>query len=230
MYGVRINGIHSDELGLILTEKYISSPSVKTNKIEIPGRSGSIDLSEVLTGEPSYEDRTIKLTFYSKAKVHDWSAESSRIDNLWCGKTVQIVFDDDISYFWKGRVTGVQPSYSGKNETIEIVATVDPYKYDIISSMVDWEWDCFDFDNGIINEAGNLVVSGTTSFILICRNKVSWPEFTVSDAMTLTYDGITYNLAKGTQKLYRMFLHEGNNELVFNGNGTISINYVGGQL
>lgn len=229
-YGVLINGIRSDSVNLILTEKYISSPKVKSKRIEIPGRNGSIDLSEVLTGAPTYEDRTMKLTFYSRYKVQDWAEEISKLNNLWCGNRVEIVFDDDVSYRWKGRVVSIQPAYNGRNETIQLEAIVEPYKYDIFSSAVDWEWDCFDFNTGIINEAGNLIVDGTTSFTLVCRKKVSWPEFIVSDEMTVTYQDVTYHLIPGTQKLYRLFFHEGNNDLVFNGHGSVSINYVGGQL
>jgi hypothetical protein len=52
-----------------------------------------------------------------------------------------------------------------------IEADVDPFKYDVFSSDEDWEWDIFDFENGIINEAAEIVVNGATSFMLVGRRK-----------------------------------------------------------
>ena len=50
--GITIDGKHTSDFGLKLTDMYISLPPVKENIIEIPGMSGGIDASEVLTGEP----------------------------------------------------------------------------------------------------------------------------------------------------------------------------------
>ena len=39
------------EYGLLLASKSISLPEVRTNMIDVPGRDGLLDASEVLTGE-----------------------------------------------------------------------------------------------------------------------------------------------------------------------------------
>ena len=77
---------------------------------------------------------------------------------------------------------------------------------------------------------GELIVDGETTITLICRRKRMFPIFTASENMTVTYDGEIYNLKSGSQKLYDLFLCEGENELTFNGNGTVSIDYIGGSL
>lgn len=50
---------------LILTAKSVTPPEVKTYYVDIDGRSGSLDLSEALTGEISYQDRTVSASFWT---------------------------------------------------------------------------------------------------------------------------------------------------------------------
>ena len=100
----------------------------------------------------------------------------------------------------------------------------------MFSSAVDWEWDSFDFEEGIINETGQLIVNGSVTISLVCRRKRMFPIFTASAPITMLYDGVTYNLLVGSQKFYDIFLCEGVNEFTFTGNGTVSIDYIGGSL
>ena len=57
-----------------------------------------------------------------------------------------------------------------------------------------------------------------------------FPTFIASADMSVIFEGITYNLKAGSQKVYDIFLCEGKNELTFTGKGTVSINYIGGSL
>lgn len=231
MNGVKIGDKHSyDDFGLILSVKEISPPEPQINLIDVPMRDGSIDLTETLSEDVKYKDRTIKLTFAVIDPVDTWSAKISTINNYIHGKRLKIVFDDDASFYYIGRVA-VDDWTSDKNiGKLVVKCTVDPFKYDMISSAVDWEWDLFDFEDGIINETGGLVVNGSTTIKLICRRKRMFPVFTASAAMTVSYDGEVYNLKEGSQKIYDIFFCEGENELTFTGNGTISIDYTGGSL
>ena len=49
-------------------------------------------------------------------------------------------------------------------------------------------------------------------------------------AMTITYNGITYSLAAGENKIYSIALGEGEHTLTFEGNGIVSVEYRGGRL
>jgi hypothetical protein len=111
-----------------------------------------------------------------------------------------------------------------------IGADVDPFKYDVFSSDEDWEWDIFDFENGIINEAAEIVVNGATSFMLVGRRKRTFPTFTVSGNVSLVFDGVVHTLPSGASKVYDIFLNEGENVLELMGNGVVSIAYRGGSL
>jgi len=231
MLGVKIGTIHTyNDWGLILSSKIISPPEPQLKMLTVPMRDGSLDLTEALTDEIKYKDRKITLTFTVVDPVNVHPSKVSMIKNYLQGQRLPIVFDDDIAFYYIGRAKVSKWTTKKNIGTLVIECTVEPFKYDVLSSAVDWEWDVFDFEEGIINETGELIVNGTRTITLICRRKRMFPTFTASANMTVKYDGETYNLKAGTQKMYDIFLCEGNNELTFAGNGTVSIEYTGGSL
>lgn len=231
MYSVRIGEKHAyDDWGIILSSKVISPPTPQIKQVNIPLRDGALDLTETLSEEIRYNDRSISLAFTVVDPIKQWPAKISEIQNYVQGKRLKIVFDDDAAFYYIGRVAVNEFKSNKTIGTLVIECTVEPFKYDVLSSVVDWEWDIFDFDEGIINEAGELIVNGSRTINLICRKKRMLPIFTVSAAMTVTYDGEVFNLLPGEQKLYELFLIEGENELTFTGTGTVTIDYRGGSL
>ena len=231
MIGVTIGDKHSyNDWGLILSSKTISPPVPKTNNVSVPLMDGTIDLTEILTEDIKYEDRPLSFTFSVIDKRNTWTEKISEIENYIHGKRLKIVCDDDPAFYYIGRVSVDSWNSDRRVGKLVVKCTVEPFKYDISSSAVDWEWDIFDFEQGIINETGELIVDGTRTITLICRRKRMFPIFTASAAMTVKFDGVTYNLPAGSNKIYDIFLCEGENELMFTGNGTVSIDYIGGSL
>ena len=230
MIGVTIGEKHTfKDWGIILSSKEISPPEPQINRIDVPLRDGSIDLTESVTEDIKFKDRTITLNF-TVLDHTKWTATVSEIQNYLHGKQLKIVFDDDLAFYYYGRVS-VNTWATEKNiGSLVVECQVEPFKYDVFSSAVDWEWDVFDLEEGIINETGELIVNGETTISLICRRKRMFPIFTASEPMTVKYDDEIFHLAAGEQKLYGLFLCEGVNELTFNGNGTVAIDYKGGSL
>lgn len=68
MNGVKFGSKHSyDDWGLILKSRpVISPPSPKTIYIDVPGADGIIDLTESMTGEVKFNNRTITFEFNSR--------------------------------------------------------------------------------------------------------------------------------------------------------------------
>ena len=228
---VMIGEKHSyNDFKLLLTSKVISPPSPQINKVSVPLRDGAIDLTCALTDDVKYDDRKITMTFTMIEPSKSWPERVSQIQNYLHGQRMKIVFDDDAAFYYIGRISVNEWASSRHNGKLVIEGSVEPFKYDITSSAVDWEWDTFDFEQGIINEMGELIVDGSKTITLICRRKRMFPVFTVSADMTVTFDGETYNLKAGSQKVYDIFFAEGENELTFTGNGTVTIDYTGGSL
>lgn len=229
--GVMFGEYHSlDDLGLIFNTKTISEPKAQTKLVSVPSRNGLIDMTEVLTGDVRYEDRTISMSFTITDNVNRWESKRMELANLFHGQRMRIVFDDDEAFYWLGRVTVGDLKPSKSVATITIKATVDPYKYNITTSEDDWLWNPFDFEFGIINETADIEVDGTKTVVIVGGQRWENPIITSDAEMTVTFDGVTYDIVEGSQVIYDIVIEEGENELVFNGNGTVSINYVGGSL
>ena len=56
------------------------------------------------------------------------------------------------------------------------------------------------------------------------------PNLNVTGTVTLTVNGVTYELAEGKQQLVNFILVEGNNAIKISGNGTLVITYRQGAL
>ena len=63
MKGVKFGNYHSyNDLDLILSQKIIGTPSIKTEVIDIPGGDGVLDLTEYF-GETKYGNRPLTFEF-----------------------------------------------------------------------------------------------------------------------------------------------------------------------
>ena len=136
----------------------ISSPVPRKNYIDVPGMDGKLDLSESLTGEINYENRKIKLIFEVEGNYEKWSTISSEIMNFLHCRQAKIIIDTDKCFYYVGRfeLTSTKEDYL-YGELI-LSGDVEPYKYEVTSSLEDWLWNDFNFENGIIREYKDLQV------------------------------------------------------------------------
>lgn len=230
--GVTFGDKHSyKDFGLILEERpTVSPPEPKTVYVEVPGADGSLDLTEVLTGEVMYKERAITCKFGITDDREKWAAIYSNVLNALNGKRMKIILDEDPEYYYTGRVTVPEWDTDIAFPTITIKATVDPYKMSVHVSTEDWEWDTFNFETGVIHEL-RVEVSGTTETTIVNERKTVVPTLNASaDGMTVAFNGTTYPLSKGDNKITDIRLKEGENVLTFSGAGTITIIYRGGSL
>ena len=208
----------------------ISSPVPRKNYIDVPGMDGKLDLSESLTGEINYENRKIKLIFEVEGNYEKWSTISSEIMNFLHGRQAKIIIDTDKCFYYVGRfeLTSTKEDYL-YGELI-LSGDVEPYKYEVTSSLEDWLWNDFNFENGIIREYKDLQVVNKLKVNVVGRRKTVYPTIESSDNMKANFNSTVYDIKKGTYRYLDMGLKEGNNNIVFDGNGTISIDYRGGSL
>lgn len=217
--------------GLILNDVYPSAPVPKTTFIDIPGRDGSIDLTEAL-GSVRFENRylTIVLTDlnYKLSVGEEFALLQREID----GRRVKVILDKMPSYYYTGRVISFSDvEQKGLTGTITITVEIEPYRYSIYDADNPWLWDPFNFLTDMAIDAGSFPVNGTTTrHIYVGMNDVT-PTITVTSDMTLEFEGKTYELHTGTINNFDIRL-KGNKEniLVFKGNGTVTIDYMGGRF
>lgn len=196
---------------LILTSKSVTPPEPKTNYVDLDGADGTLDLSEALTGEVVYKDRTVSATFWTD---HGTRAERtlllSRIRQALHGKKVKIVEPDDPDHYFFGRVIIKDETNNRAYTTISIECPCEPWRYSLMDSV------------------RSIAVSGSQVTNLVITNnglKTLTPEITVTGSVNITYDGSTVSLVAGTYKISDLRLYQGVNVVGVSGEGSVSFTY-----
>lgn len=218
-----------DDFGLILTDKNIGFPEPKLEEVDVIGADGVIDLSEVLNDDIKYKTRKLQFTFTVLKGNKYWASTVADVANYLHGKKLRIHMDFDPAYYYTGRCKINSFKTSKRLCTITIDAECEPYRLDINGNGEKWLWDTFSFQNGFIR-VNAVTVNGSLQVNLQNQRKIVSPTFTCSTAMTVTFDGVTYNLPKGKTQVLGIRLQYGTNYVTFKGNGTVKIEYQGGAL
>lgn len=231
--GVLIGDKHTlKDWGLGWLAITLGFPEPKTYEQDVPCADGTIDLTEAMTGgDVKYKNRSLSLEFEVPDRdFGDWANKVSEIANYLHGQKMKIILDNDKAFYYIGRLTVDTEKTDREESKLVLSGDVEPYKYEICSSLEDWLWDPFNFNNGIIRNYKDLEVNGTQTLVIRGRRKKVIPVFECSTAMTVSFEGMDYNLPAGRSKVFDIYLGEGDNELVFTGNGTVSVDYRGGML
>lgn len=195
--GVRSGDKHTfDDWGLSLMSIEISEPETITHIIEIPGRRTPLDLTEAVYGEPTFKNRTIKMTFIQdRNRYSSWHGLDSEIRNHCHGRRMQIILDTDPAWYWIGRISVASSKDMVWLTKFEITASVEPYKYAVLSTLDDWRWDSFSFRTGVIRNYKNLSIPESKVITVIGSPVPVTPKIKVSKAMTLVVAGKSFSLA-----------------------------------
>ena len=210
MKGILFGELHSyRDLKMILSEKEIGAPHVKTKLIEIEGADGTIDLTDFF-GEPKYGDVTHKFTFSTIVPWNDFLSHYSNVKNALHGKKLRIILDDDPSFYYVGRCY-VSSFTNEKNiGTITVECECEPYKYKLAKTVV------------------TQAVDGTDIIVLTNSRKRAVPEITITTDTSLNIVYQVYNiwdLGSGSYTLPDLELVAGANEVTVTGTGSISFSW-----
>lgn len=235
--GVLFNEKHSyRDWGMYLkTRPVISPPKPKTVYVNLPEADGQIDLTQALTGEVAFESRTITCTFTVLDARERWPFLYSEIMDYLHGENIKVVFDDDPSYYYEGRFQVDQWQSNKMSSTLVITGIVDPYKMERSSSLNDWLWDPFCFETDVVRNWLDIRIDGNLTMAVVGGRKSVVPTFTVSldnanNPIKLTIEKKNYQLVNGKNRNPNIVIREGKQNLIFNGHGTVSIDYRGGRL
>ena len=197
---------------IVLTKADIPLPTPKTSTVDIKGADGVLDLSEVLTGDILYNNRTIKLSFEMMDDT-DYYNLISEISNYLHGQRITFNLSNDEDYYYAGRATINQWECVKRKGKIVISVDCEPYKYAVIETIKKVQ---------VSNQTKTVTLSNS-------RKRVC-PMLNVTGTITLTINGVDYNLAEGKQQLVNFILVEGNNAIKISGNGILTITYRQGAL
>lgn len=215
---------------------YIGDPEMETTYIEVPGRTGLIDASEVISGRRIYKKRSLEFELGGIRDRLDWDGVISAFRNNVDGRVCRLTLDNDKSYYWRGRVYIRGFDRFRDLGTFSLaVPTADPYKYNKTSSAEPWLWDPFNFETDMITYIGAITVVGSAAVTIPHGHMATSPELVVSDmtssTFTVTANGMTYPLTVGTNRVPSILVGgDSDVELEFTGDAKIQIVYRSGSL
>ena len=167
--------------GAIITNSdVIGMPEPNTVLLEVPGRSGRLDLSEVLTGDVTYSNREIKLELAAQTNRDRWVETCFHIFNKFHGRVVHVTFDEDPGHFYVGRCSITQPKRVATAGTMVITIDAEPYRYE--------------------SEVYEVTLTGATNTLSGTVENLRMPavpKVTVPGACQLFAGGKVYELAAG---------------------------------
>lgn len=205
-----------DTWGALLSTFEIGEAQPKTNYIDIPGGDGSIDLTEALTGEVAYENRTIRATFTLTQPRAEWRAIIDQIRAYCHGRKFNIEAPDDAEHYFIGRVTIGPLEIDGAIATFDLTAICEPYKYKNERTVHDF----------------TIGSSGTLTVTLINSRRRAIPSLTINNTTQVQKGAVSLSLSAGEHLITSLPLTEGENVLTFTANQgtTIKISYQEGGL
>lgn len=217
------------------TRPVVNPPEVKTQIMEIPGRNGFLDLSELLTGDIVYGSRQGSWTFIAHPDYHDtepWNVRYQRIAQYLHGKTHTVILEDDPNYYYEGRLKVNQWAPGANWSQVAIDYTLMPFKKEITMSDEPWKWDPFCFVGGIIRGYHGIDISGTKEIHIDTGEERVTPIIIGSNCsgLTLLHRGFFYPISNGENIIPGLTLKGEGNTLLFNGTGTVAIRFRGGWL
>ena len=167
--------------GAIITNSdVIGMPEPNTVLLEVPGRSGRLDLSEVLTGDVTYSNREIKLELAAQTNRDRWTETCFHIFNKYHGRVVHVTFDEDPVHFYVGRCSITSPKRVATAGTMVITIDAEPYRYE--------------------SEVYEVTLTGATNTLSGTVENLRMPavpKVTVPGACQLFAGGKVYELAAG---------------------------------
>ena len=196
---------------LTLTEKDLTPPEPKTNYISLDGAHGTLDLTEALTGEAVYDDRTVTASFWtSEGTFQERRAVLKSITAALHGKKVKIVEPDDPEHYFLGRVKVMSLLCDQVHAELALEAICDPWRYAI------------DETNRRVE-----VSSAAPADVVIVNHgdKTLCPSIEVEGSVTLTYGGGSVELTDGTYKVADIKLRSGSNVIGVTGDGVVTFTY-----
>lgn len=195
-----------DIFDMLLTDKSISRPEIKKDVIDVPCSDGVIDLSKALTGDVQYKNRTITLSLIKVDNNCEFLKFQGEFDNLFDGKTIKLVFEEDEDFYWQGVAT-IEHSIDRNIDKVKMTIDAYPYKYKIDETIVIEEIDA--------------------EKVIVCTNLRKWvsPSFKATTDMQIKFNNQSYAIGTSEIILAGVVFKQGENIVEVIGNGTLEIRY-----
>lgn len=226
MNGITFNSKHSyNDFHLILNSRTITTPQKKKIKLDIPGMNSVYDFSTIASnGELIFTQRAIECVFTLLANSKsELQAQASRVAEwLQDAPQSQLVFDNISYFYFMAEVEGnieINEEHNIAEITVQFIA--EPFKtsFDDVGNVI---WDTFNFNEDVMLYYGYDVVT-TQTVNIYNTGRLIMPTINCNAVMSVVFMGKTYPLVIGDNFPYGLKLLNGDNTLVINGTGHVSV-------
>lgn len=189
----------------------LTSPDLQSNLVYLPGRSGPLDLSTALTGEPVYNSRSLTVVLENSDGDREYREQLIRgIVSELDGMRKEIWLPDDPDHYLQGRVRVTRNYNDLAHAAVTVTATCDPWLFNNEETV---------YTLTATDEAQ------TATFVNNGRKSVV-PVVQVTDgSVSIKFNTNTWNLSAGIYTLPDFVLSPGDHELTYSGAGTIQATY-----
>lgn len=136
---------------LPVQQPVFNPPKVKRKIIDIPGGDSAFDLSEAISGYPTYSNRTGTWSFLVPDGSKQFLLVYHKLMEYLHGQTMRAELpDDDPGWYYEGRFWVNSMASDQLRSLISIDYDVGPYKWKVNASNEPWLWNPFSFVDGVI--------------------------------------------------------------------------------
>ena len=209
----------------------LTMPGAQNKFVEIPGMNGSYDISDYLTPDVTYSDRSGSFEFVVDNDHADWLTIYRNISMYLHGQRLRMILDDDPEWFYEGRFTLDEFKSDKANSRIVIGYRVYPFKISIYADFANeilWDPFCFERDQDWslfyhITLSNETVTMPVEAFGI--RENIS-VKFVSGTSVTATFGGVNKTLNTVNQvELLGNSGRIGSTTLTLTGTGVVDVGW-----
>lgn len=203
-----------EDLGLLLAPYTLEIPQAQENYIDIPGRDGKIDLTEIL-GQINYDDRKLDLCFTSSAGFTGSAIVYGQVANFLHGQKAKITLGSDPDFYLIGRCSLGNLNRAATKNQIEISANCEPFRYKQNKTVITQTIGELPFEVKINNS-----------------RMLTTPTITTTANVLMNFENCDYALTAGEHLNTSIILKEGENLFTFKtgSSGDVTFSYQEGTF
>nr|DAI03016.1 MAG TPA: distal tail protein [Caudoviricetes sp.] len=190
MQGITFGDKHTfDDWGLCLVEDpFVDAADPNLNLLEIDGGNGYINLTEVMTGEPTYQSRKKTWKFKTDARRDDWTGIMRDIAKSVHGQYLEIRLDEQPNGYYEGVCYVDSHTVKDKVLYLNISATLQPFWYENEYTTFDETWSTT--DERVVSFKGVPSPNQRTTDTDLRFGNTNFPELDLSqyDSLRIWYD------------------------------------------
>lgn len=190
MQGITFGDKHTfDDWGLCLVEApFVDAADPNLNLLEIDGGNGYINLTEVMTGEPTYQSRKKTWKFKTDAQRDDWTDIMRDIAKSVHGQYLEIRLDEQPNGYYEGVCYVDSHTVKDKVLYLNISATLQPFWYENEYTTFNETWSTT--DERVISFKGVPSPNQRTTDTDLRFGNTNFPELDLSqyDSLRIWYD------------------------------------------